>query len=238
MKNWDKLSDEGCATRAQILSCGNFLEKYWYAAGKHGDEVDEEEGAAAVLVAEVGKAPNVAEADRDRDAAEEKVELVSPSAPLVVVVLEAFDKIVLVDLVALGVCLKDFDVGRVDNHLASALRRKLCKKKYFLETNVELYFNILMHYLYWFMFFIFVDLVFEGLVPGAPASQSNVSGAGLARHGATRISSLLSRHARHPGTSVGIGKKSVMIIWGVISKVNLTNITDIYSVRPFRKNEF
>ena len=99
------------------------LEEDGDAAGEHGDEVDEEEGAAAVLVAEVGEAPHVAEAHRDRNATEEKVELVAPSAALVVLVrlrsaVGGVD--VSGDLVALGGRLQDLDVGRVESDLPCA----------------------------------------------------------------------------------------------------------------------
>ena len=104
------------------------LEEDRDAAGEHGDEVDEEEGAAAVLVAEVGEAPHVAEAHGHRNATEEKVELVAPSAALVVLVRlrAAVGRVdVRGDLVALGGRLEDLDVRGVDDDLARGLGGKL-----------------------------------------------------------------------------------------------------------------
>ncbi len=62
------------------------LEEDWDPTCEHGDEVDEEERASAVLVAEVGEPPHVAQPHADRDAGEEEVQLVAPPSPLVLLV--------------------------------------------------------------------------------------------------------------------------------------------------------
>ena len=48
------------------------------ATQSHGDKVDNQEWPSAILVAEIGEPPDIAEADRDRDAGEQEVERMTP----------------------------------------------------------------------------------------------------------------------------------------------------------------
>ncbi len=73
LEDGDELSGHGGAALTEVLAGSHLLEEDGDAAGEHGDKVDEEEGATAVLVAQVREAPHVAQAHRDRDAGEQKV---------------------------------------------------------------------------------------------------------------------------------------------------------------------
>ena len=66
----NKFASNSFQVRIRLLSTdlSKDLEEDRDAAGEHGDEVDEEEGAAAVLVAQVREAPDVAKAHGDRNA--------------------------------------------------------------------------------------------------------------------------------------------------------------------------
>ena len=59
-------------------------------AQSHGDEVDDQEGASAIFVAEVGESPNISEANRDRDTGEQEVQRVAPVSALLNLVIDVF----------------------------------------------------------------------------------------------------------------------------------------------------
>ena len=48
------------------------------SAKSHGYEVDNQERSPAILVAEVGKSPDISETYRDRDAGEQEVKRMAP----------------------------------------------------------------------------------------------------------------------------------------------------------------
>ena len=141
----NKFASNSFQVRIRLLSTdlSKDLEEDRDAAGEHGDEVDEEKGAAAVLVAEVGEAPHVAEAHGHRDAAEEEVQLVAPPAALVVLVGLGAAAVGGVDvrrgLVSLRRRLEDLDVRRVDDDLARGLGGKLKWDQFrMIELNARL----------------------------------------------------------------------------------------------------
>lgn len=59
LENRNQLANHGEPTRPQILACGHLLEKDGDSAGKHGDEIDDQEGATAIFVAQIREPPNV-----------------------------------------------------------------------------------------------------------------------------------------------------------------------------------
>ena len=156
-QHWNKLSNHGSPSSAQILSCRHLLEEDRNSTGEHGNEVNEQEGPASILVAEVREPPDVAEADADTDAAEQEVQLVSPAAAVVLVVLvvahvravvggdgalfedDGADELVAPDLAA-GGRLDDLDVRGVHRfvlvgwelqtfHIRIYIIRKFCRDK-------------------------------------------------------------------------------------------------------------
>jgi len=72
-QNGDELARHSGSSGAQVLPGGHLLKEDGYSAGKHGYEVNEEECPSAVLVAEIGEPPDVAQADGDGNAGEEKI---------------------------------------------------------------------------------------------------------------------------------------------------------------------
>ena len=73
LQYWHKLPGHGGPSLPEILPRRDLLEEDWDPACEHGYEIDEEEGAAAVLVAQVGEPPNIAQANAHRDAGEQEV---------------------------------------------------------------------------------------------------------------------------------------------------------------------
>lgn len=69
---------------------------------------------AAIFVAKIWKPPNISESNADRNAREEEVQLVSPAATLIVLVLVLKD--VVLD-VALWIGFDDLDFTRIDDDL-------------------------------------------------------------------------------------------------------------------------
>ena len=64
------------------LSEGDFQEEDGQPARDQADKVGNQESAASVLVAKVGKAPDVAQTDGEADARHEEIQLAAPTLPL------------------------------------------------------------------------------------------------------------------------------------------------------------
>ena len=56
----------------------------------HRNKVDNQEGSPTILVTEVGEPPDIAEADRDRDAGEKEVERMAPVSSYLSLVIIGF----------------------------------------------------------------------------------------------------------------------------------------------------
>jgi len=90
--------EDGCdfedaeAADGEHLSEGELHEEHGDAGEQEGDEIRDEEGAAAIFVAEVGEAPDVSEADGQTHHRQDEVEFAAPRASLghLVAVLFAF----------------------------------------------------------------------------------------------------------------------------------------------------
>ena len=59
-------SDDGHSSSPQVLSNGHLLKEDGNSTEEHGDEVDDEENPATILVAQVGKSPHIYTLKRSR----------------------------------------------------------------------------------------------------------------------------------------------------------------------------
>ena len=59
-------SDDGHSSSPQVLSNGHLLKEDGNSTEEHGDEVDDEENPATILVAQVGKSPHIYTLKRDQ----------------------------------------------------------------------------------------------------------------------------------------------------------------------------
>lgn len=77
----DALPDAKTAAAMELTQC-QFHVKQRQSAKDEEDAIGHKEGAAAILIADVRKAPNVAQVDGETDDGQQKLSLLAPSLPM------------------------------------------------------------------------------------------------------------------------------------------------------------